>query len=304
MYAYSLQQSLILLEAGGVPTSSYETRLVSLRRDIHSRLFDASLGVYVLSSEIRDGFAQDAQAVAILGGIPQANNVSATSILATMRRELLLPAGPLAFSNSTAAAGFAQKISPYASSYHLRAAFEAGDAAGAMDLMKRLWAPMAKPGHANYTNCFWETLNPDGTPGLGLGTSLCHGWAAGPTAELSSHVLGVKPAKPGFVEWVVKPMTLGLEYARGKQRTERGDIVVDWKFDDAGLLRMNVTGPQGGLVYLPEPMLVSLNESSITVNGVAATASDFPVASNGDTLIEQRTSGSGCGKRGGRDRLV
>jgi alpha-L-rhamnosidase-like protein len=157
---------------------------------------------------------------------------------------------------------------------------------------------MANPGHVNYTNCFWETLNPDGTPGLGLGTSLCHGWAAGPMAELSSHVLGVNPAKPSFVEWVVKPITLRLGYARGKQHTERGDIVVDWRFDDAGLLRMNVTGPEGGLVYLPEPMPVSLKESSITVNGVVPTASDFPVVSNGDTFIEQRASGSECAERG------
>ncbi|KAH6693792.1 Six-hairpin glycosidase-like protein [Plectosphaerella plurivora] len=287
VYAYSLQQSLVFLQAGGVQTETYEARLASLRRDMHTRLFDASLGAYVLTSEIRGGFAQDAQAIAVLAGVPQANNVSATSILTTMQRELLLPAGPLAFSNSTAASGFAQKISPYASSYHLRAAFEAGDAAGAMELMKRLWAPMANPAHVNYTNSFWETLDPDGTPGLGIITSLCHGWAAGPTAELSRYVLGVRPAKPGFAEWEVKPMSLGLEYAKGKQHTERGDITVSWAFDDAGLVRMNVTGPEGGLVYLPEPLVIPLNESTIFVNG------------DGETVIVQKNSGAGCGKRDG-----
>ncbi|KAM0322075.1 hypothetical protein ACHAQA_009704 [Verticillium albo-atrum] len=305
VYAYSLQQCLSFLQAGGVQTDVYEARLASLRRDIHTRLFDASLGAYVLSSEIRGGFAQDAQAIAILAGIPQANNVSGTSILATMQRELLLPAGPLAFSNSTAAAGFARKISPYASSYHLRAAFEAGDAAGAVELMKRLWAPMANPAHVNYTNSFWETLDPDGTPGLGIGTSLCHGWAAGPTAELSRFVLGVRPTKPGFAEWEVRPMSLGLEYAKGRQHTERGDITVSWAFDDAGLVRMNVTGPEGGLVYLPEPLLVPFNESTVTVNGEAVTASDFPVTVSGETVIVQTRSGSGCGKRDdGKSRVV
>ncbi|KEY69379.1 hypothetical protein S7711_08134 [Stachybotrys chartarum IBT 7711] len=294
VYAYALQQSLGFLKDSGIDTSIYEARLASLRRAMHEQLFDTSLGAYVLTSEVRTGFSQDAQAIAILAGVPQANNASITALLSTMERELLLPAGPLAFSNSTVSAGFAQKISPYASSYHLRAAFESGDSAGAMGLLKRLWAPMANPQNANYTNCFWETLDPDGTPGLGLVTSLCHGWAAGPTAELIRFVLGIQPVSPGFKDWVVKPMTLGLSFANGRQHTEKGDISVHWHFDGSGFVQMNVTGPEGGLVHLPTPLINSLDTSVIKVNGAIVPPTDFPIAASGETIIVQEKKRSGC----------
>lgn len=299
VYAYALQQSLPFLLAAGVEANTYETRLINLRKAIHAQLFDATLGAYVLTSDLRGGFSQDAQAFAILAGIPQANNVSAKILLSTMERELLLGAGPLAFTNSTVSAGFAQKISPYASSYHLRAAFEVGDSASAMTLLKRLWAPMANPQHVNYTNSFWETLNPDGTPGLGDLTSLCHGWAAGPTAELHKFVLGIQPATPGFAEWTVRPMTLGLTFAKGRQHTEAGDVNIHWRFDDFGFIHMNVTGPAGGKIYLPEPLLTPPNESTIVVNGEVVPSSDFPIAATVETVISQsKARAGGCkGKR-------
>ena len=33
---------------------------------------------------------------------------------------------------------------------------------------------------------------------IGLRHSLCHGWAGGPTAWLTEHVLGIRPLEPGF----------------------------------------------------------------------------------------------------------
>ncbi|RSL72426.1 hypothetical protein CEP53_001104 [Fusarium sp. AF-6] len=215
LYAYALQQTQTLLKDAGIDVSAYKNRLESLRHAVHSHLWNDDLGAYVLTDEIPTGFAQDANAFVILPGIPQSRGISAKSLLSTLERELQLPAGLLAFSNSTVEAGFAQKISPYASAYHLRAAFESNDTDTVLLLLKTLWAPMANPSHSNYTNCFWETMNPDGTPGLGLVTSLCHGWGAGPTAELSRHVLGTKPVQPGYREWKVEPMTLGLSWAKG-----------------------------------------------------------------------------------------
>ncbi|KDN68901.1 putative alpha-L-rhamnosidase [Colletotrichum sublineola] len=243
VYAYALQQSLPLLRDAGVDVAGYEARLADLRAAINQHLWSDDLGAYILSEAIPTGFAQDANALAILAGVPSPD--AARRILATLSGPLLLlPAGPLAFSLSTATSSFARKISPYASAYHLRAALASRDAAAAKALLKSLWAPMADPANANYTGCFWETLDPDGTPGLGIATSLCHGWSAGPTTELSRFVLGVQPAKPGFVEWKVEPQTLGLAWARGRYPTARGDVAVDWRFED-GLLLMEVESPGG-----------------------------------------------------------
>ncbi|KXH25635.1 alpha-L-rhamnosidase [Colletotrichum salicis] len=229
VYAYALQQSLPLLRDAGLITATYQTRLDSLRSAINTNLWNPDLNAYVLSEIIQTGFAQDANALAILAGVPPSLN-TASSILSTLSRDLLLPSGHLAFSNTTVPASFAQKSSPYASSYHLRAALSARDASTALTLLKTLWAPMANPQHENYTGCFWETLNPDGTPGLGIVTSLCHGWATGPTAELSRYVLGVQPVAPGFAEWKVEPLTLGLVWAKERYPTVLGDVAVEWRF--------------------------------------------------------------------------
>ncbi len=286
LYAYSLQQSTSLLQAAGVNTTVYETRLVDLRKAIHERLWNATLGAYAVSSEIMDGFAQDAQAYAILAGVPQSNGVAPATILNTMEKNLLLPAGPLAFSNETVAHGFARKISPYASSYHLRAALEVGESDVAKTLLKSLWAPMANPSNANYTNCMWEVLNPDGTPGLGQGTSLCHGWGAGPTSELNKYVLGVTPTSPGFESWQVKPVTLGLTSVSGRQPTPKGAIDVKWAFNH-NLLEMEVDGPEGGEIHLPSQLRTDVGRSSFKVNGKTVAAEDFPVRVEGRTVVKQ-----------------
>ncbi|KAK2007886.1 alpha-L-rhamnosidase [Colletotrichum eremochloae] len=284
VYAYALQQSLPLLRDAGVDVAGYEARLADLRAAINQHLWSDDLGAYILSEAIPTGFAQDANALAILAGVPSPD--AARRILATLSGPLLLlPAGPLAFSPSTAASSFARKISPYASAYHLRAALASRDAAAAKALLKSLWAPMADPANANYTGCFWETLDPDGTPGLGIATSLCHGWSAGPTTELSRFVLGVQPAKPGFVEWKVEPQTLGLAWARGRYPTARGDVAVDWRFED-GLLRMEVESPGGtkGVVYLPQPLVTGLDLSVVRVNGVVRNGTQFEV-NGGDAFV-------------------
>ncbi|KAJ4114753.1 hypothetical protein NW768_011307 [Fusarium equiseti] len=286
LYAYSLQQTERFLKAGGVNTNKYQSRLKKLRKAIHKQLWNETIGAYVLSNKITTGFSQDANALAILAGIPQSNGVSAKSLLSTMEAELQLPFGPLAFSNSTVESGFAQKISPFSSAYHLRAAFESADDHTICLLLETLWAPMANPSHVNYTNTFWETLNPDGTPGLGISTSLCHGWAAGPTAELSKYVLGVRPTKPGFAKWKVQPMLLGLKWAKGRVPTEKGTIEVEWKLvSDLLHMKVRVVGDKGtrGTVYLPNNLPVPVKDSVFKVNGKVANKTSFSVK-KGETI--------------------
>ncbi|GAC99783.1 bacterial alpha-L-rhamnosidase domain protein [Pseudozyma hubeiensis SY62] len=287
LYAYSLQQSTPLLKAAGVNTTVYEARLSNLRKAINDRLWNSTLNAYALSSEITDGFAQDAQAFAILAGVPQSNGITPAAILKTMEQELLVEAGPLAFSPETVAHGFARKISPYVSCYHLRAALEVGDGSTAKKLLKNLWAPMANPANKNYTNCMWEVVNPDGTPGLGQGTSLCHGWGAGPTSELNKYVLGVTPTAPGFETWQVKPVTLELASATGRQPTPRGTIHVAWSFKHR-LLRMEVEGPEGGQLYLPGSLRTDADRSTFKVNGKRVAAKEFPISVSGHTVIQQQ----------------
>ncbi|KAJ0426843.1 Six-hairpin glycosidase [Aspergillus carlsbadensis] len=258
VYAYALAESLPFLADAGLNATIYTRRLRALKTAINAHLWSDELHAYYHSESYPGFISQEANALAILSDtIPMHGaNRSATALLASMSQALNVPAGVLAFSPSAAASGWGKKISPFASGYHLKAAFHAKDGATATHLLNTIWAPMSDPHNANYTGCFWEVLNEDGSPGLDLGTSLCHAWASGPTADLSRYVLGIVPVTPGFREWKVEPQTLDLDWAEGRHPVPRGAIAVEWGFDDEGLLRMTVTAPHGtnGTVYLPAPM--------------------------------------------------
>jgi len=258
-----------------------------LRTAIDSNLWNDSIGAYYLSDSIEDGFAQDANAIAILAGVNLDPNHSTERILSSLGK-LISPHGPLAFSPEVISQGFQSYISPYASSYHLRAALASNASEQAMKLLSSLWEPMANAGNANYTGTFWETLNQDGRPALGLVTSLCHGWAAGPTAELSKYVLGATPSVPGWREFTVAPQTLGLRSAAGKVPTLHGAIEIEWRFDEDDLLTMSVEAP-GQLVgeaFLPQPLLTASNETVFVVDGCEQEA-PFELQ-GGRVLIQQK----------------
>lgn len=52
--------------------------------------------------------------------------------------------------------------------------------------------------------------------------SLCHGWASGPTARLTAHVLGIKLLEPGCKVIAVQPHLGKLQFAEGTFPTPYG----------------------------------------------------------------------------------
>jgi hypothetical protein len=240
-YAYALQSSLTMLDDAGINTTTFRSRLDALRVAINTHLWNNELGAFYISEALTDSFAQDSNALAILAGVTDSNHTS-SQVLSTLSK-LSTPSGPLAFCNGTIAAGFRKLISPYASAYHLRAALAAADTTVVNELLSSLWYPMADPTGANYTGCFWETLDANGGPGLGAVTSLCHAWGAGPTGELSTYVLGATAAKPGFREWRVSPMTLGLSWAAGTIPVPNGKIYVAWNATEGQITNLEIESP-------------------------------------------------------------
>ncbi|KAI0975221.1 Six-hairpin glycosidase-like protein [Xylaria arbuscula] len=279
VYAYSLQECLTLLADGGIDTVVYHERLSALRRAIDSQLWSDDLQAYYLSEAVPGGFGQDSNALAILAGVNLDPAHSTETILSTMSRELITAAGPLAFSNGVVEAGFQRGISPFASAYHLRAALDSGNGAVAMKLLKTLWLPMVDENNANYTGTMWEYLDSQGRPGFGITTSLCHGWSAGPTAELSKYVLGAMPMRPGWAEFKLAPLTLGLKAAEGRVPISGGSIDVKWAFDDQDLLSIAVSAPSGtiGTLHLPRLLLVPPTSSVFEINGVTQNGTTFEI---------------------------
>ena len=130
--------------------------------------------------------------------------------------------------------------------YILQARAAAGDYRGCLDMIRHYWGGMLDLGATTFWEHFdiaWQDkggrideIVPSDKLDIhancgdhcykGFRHSLCHGWASGPTAWLSQHVLGVQPAVPGFREVTIRPNLGDLSSAHGAVPTPLGVIKV------------------------------------------------------------------------------
>ncbi|GAW24830.1 hypothetical protein ANO14919_144240 [Xylariales sp. No.14919] len=88
-----------------------------------------------------------------------------------------------------------------------------------MDLIRRTWGWMASqdPGITH-----WKGIGANGSKCEAADTSLARGWSTGVMPLLSTYVLGVKPTKPGFLEWALNPIaTDDISWDGGRSNTVR-----------------------------------------------------------------------------------
>lgn len=156
-------------------------------------------------------------------------------------------------------------LSTFYGYYVLQARAMAGDYQGCLDVMRTYWGKMLDLG----ATTFWEDFNLDWTTNaagiddlvpegkddihgdfgaycyVGLRHSLCHGWASGPTAWMSEHVLGVRPLAPGFAKVRVAPHLGDLEFAEGRFPTPHGPIEVAHRKKSDGTMESTIDAPAG-----------------------------------------------------------
>ncbi len=156
-------------------------------------------------------------------------------------------------------------ISTFYGYYMLQGRALGGDCAGALEVIRRYWGAMLDFG----ATTFWEDFDLSWTenacgideipvPGkadihadfgnycyLSLRHSLCHGWASGPAAWMSEHLLGVKPLEPGFKVAEVKPQLAGLDWIKGTVPTPYGPIKVSAQKDSNGNMKVDIQAPEG-----------------------------------------------------------
>ncbi|MBR7003711.1 MAG: alpha-L-rhamnosidase [Bacteroidales bacterium] len=148
--------------------------------------------------------------------------------------------------------------------YMLEALAKNGSYADAIDLISQYWGKMLDLG----ATTFWEDFNyedsknaaridefvPEGKFDIhadggaycyvGLRHSFCHGWASGPTAWLSQHILGVEPAEPGFRKVRIKPHLGNLKWVEGNFPTPYGVIHVTHSRRPDGQISSKVELPE------------------------------------------------------------
>ena len=161
--------------------------------------------------------------------------------------------------------GGADGFSSFMGYYMLEALAKSGDYDEAMKMISAYWGAMLDLG----ATTFWEDFDyskaaeagrideivPEGKYDIhadggaycyvGLRHSFCHGWASGPTAWLSSHVLGIKPAEPGFKKVRITPHLGSLEWAEGSYPTPYGPISVSHRRTADGKVKSVIHLPKG-----------------------------------------------------------
>jgi alpha-L-rhamnosidase len=156
-------------------------------------------------------------------------------------------------------------LSTFYGFYVLQARALAGDYQGGMDVIRDYWGAMLDLG----ATTFWEDFDLewaknagriDELPSemtddihadygdycyVGLRHSLCHGWASGPTAWLSQHVLGVQVIEPGCKAVKIDPHLGDLEWAEGSYPTPMGAIKVRHEKQSDGSIKSDIKLPKG-----------------------------------------------------------
>ena len=262
-----LLQGAQLAEAVGHAdvAAGYRAAAAQLREAINTVLYNSTTGLYDVNTAQKGVADQHGNSYAVLYGVAPAPGTTVASMLQKLTAALYRPStapnatGPIPVQQSSGST----QVGPYTSGYELFARFEACDTTGALALIRNEWGLMRHTS-AYYSGATWEYVALDGTPGLGEGTSLAHGWSSGPTSALSKYVLGVRPVTAGYKRWLIEPQPGDLTWAKGSVPTPYGSIEVRWEKEGNGLeLKISVPPGTSGTVGLP----ASSGTASLTDNG-------------------------------------
>lgn len=156
-------------------------------------------------------------------------------------------------------------ISSFYGYYVLQARALAGDYDGAMEVIRKYWGGMIDLGATTFWEDFdmkWlnnagriDEITPIGKVDVhthygsycykGLRNSFCHGWASGPTAWLSEHVLGIKILEPGCEKVKIEPHLGDLTWVEGTYPTPLGMIYVRHEIQATGKIKSTIKVPKG-----------------------------------------------------------
>ena len=139
----------------------------------------------------------------------------------------------------------------YGANYLMEALYNAGEGDYAHELMTnnsdRGWLNMIRVGATMTTESWDQKYMPDYY-------SWNHAWSASPVHIISRRLMGIEPAEPGFGKIIIKPQPAGLEWAKIKLPTIRGDIDASLNQKVGSFFELNITIPANttAKVYLPK----------------------------------------------------
>ncbi len=157
----------------------------------------------------------------------------------------------------------AERMSTFYGYYMLQARAKAGDYQGAIDNIREYWGGMLDLGATTFWEHFdvaWlengariDEIVPEGKVDVhgsygdhcyvGYRHSLCHGWASGPTAWLTEHVLGVTVCEPGATTIRIEPHLGDLKWVKGTVPTPYGVVEIEHRKRPDGTIETRIKSP-------------------------------------------------------------
>jgi hypothetical protein len=269
---YELLLDMIWLESHvGTPAkvTEYTDKAAALKAAINTRLFNSAAGLYQHTDTRPNVFPLDANMNAIRLGVVSEDKIQP---ILTYFKDRWQPHGSEITQPAPSMTDpFGHTIEPLNNTWEMMARIRSGDAAGAIELLRRLWGLQVDPNSGFYTGTFWEFVMSDGLPNRGF-DSLAHAWGAGPTQILTEAVLGATSVNPGYATWVAKPQPTDLTWAQGKVPTPNGGLSVKWaQATGKGKFHMEVVAPPGtsGEVWVP------LASATGSISGSLSTGATF-----------------------------
>lgn len=138
-------------------------------------------------------------------------------------------------SEEEAPEGYVHIGSPFFMYFALKTLYKFGYDELALQTQRAAWGEFLDSG---LTTCL-ETFK----KGKEWTRSIAHAWSASPAIFLMTDVLGLRPTKPGFTEFVVEPKTAGLDFAKGSVPTRYGRIFVEWHKREDGSVEVTCNAP-------------------------------------------------------------
>ncbi|CAI7634564.1 unnamed protein product [Penicillium pancosmium] len=220
--------------------SSWKDLSQNITAAINDKLWNESLGAYSLSLNQPNDTAILATAFTIRAGIASPDHVARS--VARLSDTFL----SIGYKDNSAASNAAStQLSPNTQGFLLESLFLAhtkyGTSASEVlpairNLSEVFWPKMVTQKEYS-TGASWEYLYQDGSPGIGIFTSLSHPWGGAPTYIFSNYILGVRTewnAQKKEYEWIFDPAWeiaegLGLEWAKGKVPLSSGGYIqAEW----------------------------------------------------------------------------
>lgn len=152
---------------------------------------------------------------------------------------------------------------PYMRFYELETLLIDGHHGQVLKEIRDYWGGMLREGATS----FWEKYNPEesGAEHLAMygrpyGKSLCHAWGASPVYLLGKYYLGVRPTKPGYEEFEVRPNLSNLEWITGDVPTPNGIIHVEMNRHE---IKVRATEGRGTLYYGDQQLSIEAGRETV-----------------------------------------